>query len=150
MKDKRRAADIYGVERTVFADAPELLFEGRLAASEQVALVAKLLEHLGLDPIETMVGVRGLRVESSNRGNFAKYSRAWRTLTFNRAAGSAVVCHEVAHYQDDLADSTGKGGQGHEPRWQALYVENVRFVLGDEYADRLVQGYAAFEADFNG
>lgn len=52
--------------------------------------------------------------------------------------GPAMVAHEVAHV---VAEERGGNRIGHGPKFRETYVECLRALLGDDWADRLADAF---------
>ena len=135
----------YDVEREVFSGKFRAHLENRdgLSLPEQMALANQLFDHFGAPRPEYRRRDGRLAYDSHfSRSKGGPHGQ----ITFGALAGTAIVCHEVAHALVG-ADDRKKDGYGHGPTWQAKYVACVEQLLGAYHARRLATGFAKFEAD---
>lgn len=109
--------------------AEDSVFRGkrrRPALSMQDArdLADKLCAHFGVEPIYVL---RTRRRHPMREGGSWFYPGTDTTpprIALDLDAADWIVCHEVAHYVNDVrATAAGRKRTGHDRRWAAVYVE---------------------------
>lgn len=121
----------YAIEDAVFSRRNK-----PLTMQEARDLAAKLFAHFGVEPIvvKRAVGTAGQR--SSSHFWHPHKERPAR-IHLDILAPDWIICHEVAHYVNFT-----RGAKGHGKAWAAIYVEAVRVVISDTYANRLEAKFA--------
>jgi len=103
-----------------------------LSMQEARDLAARLFDHFDVDPI-VVQRVRSPRPGGNGSWFWHPHKGRPAKIHLDVEAPDWIVCHEVAHYV--AFERNPREGHGRE--WAAIYVEAVRVVISEHYADRL-------------